>query len=119
MRLANLCAGLLEEVALKSDDHQLFVGARFILDDKMRLRAKTAVLFGFRRVAVPQNLRHDALDAHRLVEVLVLELDKSFDAQGAVVVGFGDLKGRDRKSTRLNSSHVRISYAVFCLKKKN
>src|SRR3989442_8796407 len=30
------------------------------------------------------------------------------------------LKGfnRDRKSTRLNSSHVRISYAVFCLKKK-
>src|SRR5690554_7428023 len=30
---------------------------------------------------------------------------------------FGHLK-EDRKSTRLNSSHVRISYAVFCLKKK-
>src|SRR5699024_11536225 len=27
-------------------------------------------------------------------------------------------KARDRKSTRLNSSHVSISYAVFCLKKK-
>src|SRR5690625_6638410 len=27
--------------------------------------------------------------------------------------------GGDRKSTRLNSSHVAISYAVFCLKKKN
>src|SRR5699024_12709457 len=27
--------------------------------------------------------------------------------------------GLDRKSTRLNSSHVSISYAVFCLKKKN
>src|SRR6266446_9827890 len=27
--------------------------------------------------------------------------------------------GRDRKSTRLNSSHLVISYAVFCLKKKN
>src|SRR5690606_41039017 len=26
---------------------------------------------------------------------------------------------QDRKSTRLNSSHVKISYAVFCLKKKN
>src|SRR5690606_40001961 len=26
--------------------------------------------------------------------------------------------GEDRKSTRLNSSHVKISYAVFCLKKK-
>src|SRR5690625_6693092 len=29
------------------------------------------------------------------------------------------LGGGDRKSTRLNSSHVAISYAVFCLKKKN
>src|SRR5436309_10756708 len=27
--------------------------------------------------------------------------------------------GQDRKSTRLNSSHVKISYAVLCLKKKN
>src|SRR5699024_11937712 len=30
----------------------------------------------------------------------------------------GDWRIRDRKSTRLNSSHVSISYAVFCLKKK-
>src|SRR5947209_15713814 len=29
------------------------------------------------------------------------------------------LGARDRKSTRLNSSHANISYAVFCLKKKN
>src|SRR5690554_4445311 len=29
-----------------------------------------------------------------------------------------DVNERDRKSSRLNSSHVRISYAVFCLKKK-
>src|SRR5437868_9498959 len=31
----------------------------------------------------------------------------------------GKSSRRDRKSTRLNSSHVSISYAVFCLKKKN
>src|SRR3712207_6961880 len=31
---------------------------------------------------------------------------------------FGTLEARDRKSTRLNSSHANISYAVFCLKKK-
>src|SRR5690349_22765532 len=31
----------------------------------------------------------------------------------------GNLGIPDRKSTRLNSSHVEISYAVFCLKKKN
>src|SRR5690606_41544497 len=30
----------------------------------------------------------------------------------------GGPRGADRKSTRLNSSHVKISYAVFCLKKK-
>src|SRR5438874_5094285 len=30
----------------------------------------------------------------------------------------GGRASRDRKSTRLNSSHVEISYAVFCLKKK-
>src|SRR5947209_16218820 len=30
-----------------------------------------------------------------------------------------DVVGEDRKSTRLNSSHANISYAVFCLKKKS
>src|SRR3712207_7968493 len=39
-----------------------------------------------------------------------------------VVVGWEDrtdrATGKDRKSTRLNSSHANISYAVFCLKKK-
>src|SRR5256885_9260541 len=33
--------------------------------------------------------------------------------------GFAVLRQQDRKSTRLNSSHLVISYAVFCLKKKN
>src|SRR5436305_10991246 len=33
-------------------------------------------------------------------------------------LALGQLDILDRKSTRLNSSHVRISYAVFCLKKK-
>src|SRR6266478_7464548 len=33
-------------------------------------------------------------------------------------VGLSFIQPRDRKSTRLNSSHSQISYAVFCLKKK-
>src|SRR5256885_9957271 len=37
----------------------------------------------------------------------------------AVLILAGLLLGGDRKSTRLNSSHLVISYAVFCLKKKN
>src|SRR3712207_7003189 len=44
------------------------------------------------------------------------------DALGVHDVELGLLEGRrdlvDRKSTRLNSSHANISYAVFCLKKK-
>src|SRR3712207_6948849 len=45
------------------------------------------------------------------------------DAQRAHVIvatpgRLEDLLERDRKSTRLNSSHANISYAVFCLKKK-
>src|SRR5438477_9617977 len=39
-------------------------------------------------------------------------------ANSAVIFATGSIVG-DRKSTRLNSSHMSISYAVFCLKKKN
>src|SRR5438067_4278867 len=41
-------------------------------------------------------------------------------AEGALRAAGGrpNMMVRDRKSTRLNSSHVSISYAVFCLKKK-
>src|SRR2546430_7773485 len=35
-----------------------------------------------------------------------------------IIIGSGAGGGTDRKSTRLNSSHSQISYAVFCLKKK-
>src|SRR5690606_40560938 len=37
---------------------------------------------------------------------------------GELTVVAAPRRCRDRKSTRLNSSHVKISYAVFCLKKK-
>src|SRR2546426_8459208 len=40
------------------------------------------------------------------------------DARHVVQAEPGPVRGRDRKSTRLNSSHLVISYAVFCLKKK-
>src|SRR5256885_7166442 len=38
---------------------------------------------------------------------------------GSASSTLGGTHNRDRKSTRLNSSHLVISYAVFCLKKKN
>src|SRR5215475_1775839 len=40
-------------------------------------------------------------------------------APGGLLPGADHRSPPDRKSTRLNSSHVKISYAVFCLKKKN
>src|SRR2546430_7532923 len=53
---------------------------------------------------------------------IVHELDRILDGDdvvGATVVAVIDHGGQrgDRKSTRLNSSHSQISYAVFCLKK--
>src|SRR3712207_7574651 len=50
---------------------------------------------------------------HRIDGVLQLE-DLTLHVYGDLLVQL-----TDRKSTRLNSSHANISYAVFCLKKKN
>src|SRR5256885_13042904 len=45
-------------------------------------------------------------------------LPRSVDAYPCGGIDLGKLAKQDRKSTRLNSSHLVISYAVFCLKKK-
>src|SRR3712207_8739419 len=57
----------------------------------------------YARAAPPEHVREVTCELRRLAA------DPRFDRQ--------DLS--DRKSTRLNSSHANISYAVFCLKKKN
>src|SRR3712207_1375572 len=67
---------------------------------------------------------HIPIDDHRVVTHRVVAVERGED--GSVTVQTkGDAnraidpwKARDRKSTRLNSSHANISYAVFCLKKK-
>src|SRR5688572_31856901 len=60
--------------------------------------------------------------AHLLDEIADLVFLVGIQAVGGLVqdehVGIVDER-LDRKSTRLNSSHSQISYAVFCLKKKN
>src|SRR2546428_5805831 len=50
--------------------------------------------------------------------VLVLDPLDLLDSHELIDRTHGELTGRDRRSTRLNSSHDQISYAVFCLKKK-
>src|SRR5690625_6571098 len=58
---------------------------------------------------------HIARTVTRRAERLIVSLMKAEEDVPEVVLKYVN---RDRKSTRLNSSHVAISYAVFCLKKK-
>src|SRR3712207_7878926 len=58
---------------------------------------------------VAREIREKALDR---VERLLVGVDSHVGQPGHA-------GQKDRKSTRLNSSHANISYAVFCLKKKN
>src|SRR5690625_6926460 len=53
-----------------------------------------------------------------LLGTLLNEAQKNLEAIGVSNSRLNKLIHLDRKSTRLNSSHVAISYAVFCLKKK-
>src|SRR2546430_9018120 len=50
---------------------------------------------------------------------LELEIAHGMTLVGWLIGAVRARAARDRKSTRLNSSHSQISYAVFCLKKKN
>src|SRR5687768_17938222 len=63
---------------------------------------------GIGEASAAGGLAVGALDEHR-----------GGSSSGSVFVAVGAVEGLDRKSTRLNSSHGYISYAVFCLKKKN
>src|SRR5688572_32742293 len=49
---------------------------------------------------------------------VVVDEELEADPRHEAIEGLGLGLGGDRKSTRLNSSHSQISYAVFCLKKK-
>src|SRR5690554_7344482 len=55
--------------------------------------------------------------AKTILPVIGVPLSASLDGLDALLSTVQMPTGIDRKSTRLNSSHVRISYAVFCLKK--
>src|SRR5690348_17451282 len=66
-------------------------------------------LFRSEGFLVEQEARNERVDVVRLIG----------DARHIIGAGLGQPAGEsDRKSTRLNSSHPSISYAVFCLKKK-
>src|SRR5207302_6756302 len=55
---------------------------------------------------------------HLMASLVIAEHDNASLKDATHKTVSGVFQRRDRKSTRLNSSHVKISYAVFCLKKK-
>src|SRR5205085_5854485 len=59
------------------------------------------------------------LRGRELVRVAAVDFDNDRVARFHVTLALAAEHVADRKSTRLNSSHSQISYAVFCLKKKN
>src|SRR5699024_12178998 len=67
--------------------------------------------------------KEDGIRRRRLQQVIgIIGRYVTFAPVMIVEILYAHQQGRaaeDRKSTRLNSSHVSISYAVFCLKKKN
>src|SRR5204863_1314077 len=63
----------------------------------------------------PKCQFHFKMNSKQRLEML---LDGRWTEHDAGMTSTDPLKFVDRKSTRLNSSHVEISYAVFCLKKK-
>src|SRR5688572_30849143 len=66
----------------------------------------------------PEHAELAALDAHFSSPEQIGDRALGQDVHLDLVVVDEKCASRDRKSTRLNSSHSQISYAVFCLKKK-
>src|SRR5690625_3648813 len=92
---------------------RLEAGENVSLEDSEGHRYLYQKLSGEPWVLVVEQTEPHSLWLERLLAVLLY-------TALAIAVGFWlwPLSREDRKSTRLNSSHVAISYAVFCLKKK-
>src|SRR5690625_937857 len=84
-----------------------------------RISQLTIVPFYDRTELIQETLGtlNEALTLEILITILVIII-MVFNLRASLLIS-GLLPVADRKSTRLNSSHVAISYAVFCLKKKN
>src|SRR3712207_8575179 len=84
---------------------------------RSKILALVDALGNLARFALLPGQRHDTVGVQPLIEGVAFGAllgDKAFDTDWLRAE-----LDEDRKSTRLNSSHANISYAVFCLKKKH
>src|SRR3712207_6965103 len=83
-------------------------------------RPPRSTLFPYTTLFRSQTLVLFALAQFVLLSALGLAIDGGYlYMKRRAMQNAADAAALDRKSTRLNSSHANISYAVFCLKKKN
>src|ERR1035438_3939193 len=111
-RVYETAAGMINSIGLQN------IGVRAFVKDKLpRLaKLKTAVfanIFGYRVEDYAEVVR--VLEDHQGLAGYELNVSCPNTSHGGIYFS----SDPDRKSTRLNSSHLGISYAVFCLKKKN
>src|SRR5699024_11281092 len=76
--------------------------------NKQRIEERLEIVDGFYKDFLARDALRETLKA-------IYDLER---LAGRVAFGNVNARDLDRKSTRLNSSHVSISYAVFCLKRK-
>src|SRR5690606_39995785 len=92
------------------------------------VRPQRSTLFPYTTLFRSEAFDQTSVSKIRSTAFLVFKLSAAIEIMGILILtawwtpvsGFlNALPEADRKSTRLNSSHVKISYAVFCLKQKN
>src|SRR6266498_5220322 len=96
---------------------QLAAEGRLDLDDSLEEHVPEMVDAGA-QITLRQLLNHTSGVPDFVFELVAVDLHREWTPCELVTLSNRAPHGEDRKSTRLNSSHVRISYAVFCLKKK-
>src|SRR2546430_13054859 len=101
-------------------EQQLFRVPPDLSDEQAMMLEPSAVAVHAVLRYLPQPGEHVLIIGAGTIGLLVLQVLRALAPQTTIsVMARHSFQIEDRKSTRLNSSHSQISYAVFCLKKKN
>src|SRR5690625_6516116 len=118
-------AVVMATVSLLDKDSTLVTGTTTDMDGGFKLKNVQTGNYFIRVQYLGYGTYYEGIEVDQSIQMEVIELSEEAQTLEEVNISAyrstGKQKGdttQDRKSTRLNSSHVAISYAVFCLKKK-